>query len=203
MSDGLLNDHVPGHSTFQIEWFITALNGVTPWGKYTQAMRELAARRDTLDSAVLNLEAIDIRTARVRSVWRRVLSWVRPFGRRLLALRIARVAMERDSIVQGIADTKREAAEFKRIVRKLKEEIGELTPERREQLDVEMWVQRIALRAWLENETLGGISYNTREILALADPEWRERVERMAGLNKALPSLDANGKARFARRITT
>ncbi len=201
MNDGLLDDYVQSHSRFQIWAFIVGLNGVTPYGKYCQAMRELAVRRETLESAALNLEAIDIRTARVRSWGHLMLAVSRPLGERTLALRIKRVAMERESIVQGIADTQREATEFEQIVRELKEQLGELTEEQRDQLDVETWIQKIALRAAMEHRTPSGISYNTREILAMADPEWRERVLAIAGLKPQLPTQDTNGQAKLANRM--
>lgn len=176
MSSELLDGYEERHSDFQMWRFIVGLSGVTAYGMFDQAQRELAVRTEVLRSAMLNLEAVNIRTARVCSPWRRALAWIRPFGRRILALQVARVAMERESIVQSLANTKREAIEFERIIRELKEQVGELTPERRKELDEQMWLEKTAQQVALEALSTDTLSVSTLQILTTAPDDWSKVV---------------------------
>jgi hypothetical protein len=139
----LLNDHheVGTQDATQIETFV--LGGMTEWGQYKQALRELYKRvrgvRSTqtdFDKALLDLEDLkeDIKDAEVDNPTSRE---ERHHQRLLLDLR--KKLSDIDELSRLLKCVKIEVATFYRAAAKLKESLGEITPERRLELDREHW----------------------------------------------------------------
>ncbi len=176
MNDHLLDDFVEGASPFQMRQFNVAQTGVTEWGKYVQAMRELKTRRDVLDSLGLQQIALDLQIAKECHWLRRLRRRFTFFGQREHLLRMAGLRMEATDLDDRKVYTQREEREFRSITAILKESIGEITPERREQLDVDKWVHDVARRASLEMAYGKTLSHGTAEIIHSATAEWRDRA---------------------------
>jgi hypothetical protein len=192
----LLADHQIYHSDLQMDAFITGKSGGTPYGEYKQALRELKSRTQTLKSLYANRELVQ------------------------LAIRKAEIELEQKrqsaaDLEDTIADTVREFTRFYRQAEILKAEVGVLTPERRNELDVDMWVHRIKCMTALDFLTTGRWSRSTVELVSALPPiqkaeitqaiknppkliEWYEQQEtRLAGM----PQM--NGEARDVQKLIT
>ena len=77
---------------------------------------------------------------------------------------------------RAIADTKREFINFYRQVVYLKEKIGDLTDEKREQLDMEMWLFKIKEMACIDFVTSGRLRNSTFEFLHSLPKELKLKV---------------------------
>ena len=199
MSDQLLADFQEGATQFQMRQFNVIQTGVTPWGQYVQAMRELKTRRDVLELLTLQQVELDLRIAKDCHWPKRCRRRFVPFGRREHLLRMTVYQREGKALKDQLATTRREELEYRAIVTVLKEQIGEVTPERRHELDVDKWVHDVARRAYLDKVCTGALAHGTAEILYAAPMEWTARVLAVAGLSLWLPCPDKNGKATTVR----
>jgi monoamine oxidase len=69
--------------------------------------------------------------------------------------------MDMEDLEKNIADTEREFARFYSQAATLKEQIGELTPEKRQQLDKEFWAHQAKEQAAIDYMTSGRLSERT------------------------------------------
>jgi len=147
----ILNDHQTGQDDIQLQSFV--LGGRTPWGTYKQALRELYKRvRGIRDSQTeLDLLLIDIEELENGQ------SPVDTFEYRRAAVKLRQKRGQLEEANRGLNDLKRECAIFYREARKLKEVIGEVTPERRTELDREEWKHWLIKTAALGKLTTGRI----------------------------------------------
>jgi len=164
----LLDDHQRYHSDFQIDHFIIARSGGTKYGMYKQALREL-----------------DKRTRALRSLYANK----RPDPADEFE------AYDADDRGRVIADTEREFLRFYAIASALKREIGELTPERRRELDEDMWRHRLKSLAAVELLCEGRVGRNTLEFIMATPKRWRnslvEEIRDHAGLMKWFNEFEA------------
>lgn len=170
----LLSDHQGGHSDLQIEQFITVKGHWTTYGRYKQCLREIDKRhrglvdlREEAELAAMDLmEAEEPATLAVTDTRERT------------RLRIARDRQQRqlDQIQQTIAETERELHRFVAIASELKPQVGELTPERRNELDRELWSVRVRAMVALDMFTQGGLSPATAELLIALPAEIRKPI---------------------------
>ena len=203
MNDQLLADFEEGATTFQMQQFNVIQTGVTPWGQYGQAMRELKTRRDVLDSLTLQQVELDLRIAKDCHWLKRLRRRFVPFGRREHLLRMTVHRREGKALKDQLATTRREEQEYRTIVTVLKEQIGELTPERRHKLDVDKWVHDIGRRTWLEMQYGERLTHGTAEIVHSLPNDLYERVKSLTGLTCQLLESDTNGKAKVINRLST
>jgi len=138
----LLEDHQKFHSIFQCRRFITQKAGVTPYGMYKQALRELDGRTWSALDDILTLREEEIKLERLRD---RLLAKVDG----LLEVKIARAEITIERLRRGLRDRYREWAEFYAQAAHLRTVLGipegePLTEERRAALDEEMIQYQIA-----------------------------------------------------------
>lgn len=168
MIDDLLADHHECLSDFQIDHFIVGTSCGTAYGSYKQCLRELKTRYNGLYE--LEEELADQR-AEIEG-----LEAKGPDGNgRELRRQRRRLA----ATIRSQADTQREYDRFLMHARRLKAEVGELTPEKRAVLDRDMWAYRLRAMATLD-AFMGGLSHGTAEAILKCPPD--VRAEIVAGL---------------------
>lgn len=169
----LIADHRPFHDEVQIDAFILRRGGGTRWGIYLQALREIVTRWEALKDDAIRSDEIqaDIREASAAAV----ASPTTPDGRRA-AIKVKRGQMELDSLVRASADRSRELDRFVAHAERLRGDIGELTPQRRMKLDIELWAHRIKARMAVEFMSHGTLSGETIEMIAAVSGTVRDAV---------------------------
>ncbi len=188
MLNELLQDHRTGQDASQLGSFV--LGGRTKWGTYKQAIRELYKRIRGLrqmitdrDLLLIDMEEIeeriscdDERDARRATIERRAMQ-----GR-----------LEESE--RGIRDTKREAALFYRVAAELKTEFGEMTEERRAQLDREEWrwwhIKRAAIAKLSSGRVDDVVLKNLMSIPTAERHEWLGVIKSDDALVKLLESSE-------------
>lgn len=175
----LLAENRPFHSEFQMERFIVIGAGRTPWGMYCQALRELRTRFDALkldyaSEARLDLDLGDLQAKAKRAKGR---------DAKRNALDRAEKVMRIEGIRANRIDREREFAWFLGVARKLKAALGELTPERRVQLEEDLWAVRLREQAAADTQAHGRVMLGTWQAIAnlpkrLKDPIVADIVNR-------------------------
>lgn len=170
--DTLLNDHQPLHSDLQIDAWIVNRDNWTPWGKYQQALRELHGRRSTIESLTheIAVAELDLNDLANRAPWfgtARRKRWSLAFDQQLRKLRDLRASL---------AECRREFSRFHAIASTLKEELGEIDPERRAQLDRETWTMRMRMMLALDLAANGRVSASLLGMLAAAPETIRKSL---------------------------
>jgi len=169
MLNELLKDYNPKHSRYQISNYIIALNGRTTYGQYKQVLRELFPRVNNITQAIAEINIIEqeIEIAKEPSF--------ENFGNKY---KIEKIKQDRKHVqLKQQKDHLRiqlnEFKEFYSIALQLKDKLGELTEERKEELEKEYWVTTFKERIALELACNGMVSQHTLETI-LAMPERTE-----------------------------
>lgn len=169
----LLADHQPSHSDWQIDHFILSANGRTVYGRYKQALRELHKRFRGLkglyaERALLGLDIEEMAEAQPAAP--------ESLAARRRTIQVAQKRMALDDLEQSIADTEREFLRFYRHAAILKEQVGELTPGRRAELDRDMWLHQTKALAAADIMVQGALSQGTVNLLMAAPPQERQQL---------------------------
>lgn len=192
MTAELLADYRPFHSAFQIDHFIVGRAG-TPWGRYQQALREIATREDAQAD-----ERIDLAEVELGLEHPELSIEEDPGGRTLgiyhearLRIHVGRLEARRERLRRSIADRQREIARFTALATALRAELGELTEERKATLERETWLWRLLFKAATDLIACGGLTTETVDLMialpadlretALAEIENRDRLKAWAG----------------------
>lgn len=118
----------------------------TPWGQYQQCLREIHAR-----------EAAN-REDRKRH---ESLGALNP---------------EREEIIRTMEDRTREISRFRELAEMLKESIGDVNEERRDELDQDLWMHRLRMKAATDIICHGRPSTETVELMLACPIEMREKL---------------------------
>jgi hypothetical protein len=151
MLNELLKDHRTGQDSTQIGSFI--LGGMTKWGTYSQAIQELYKRIRGLRQMITSRDLLLIDKEEVEE--RINGDDERDARRAVIELRSMMGQLEESE--RGIRDTKREAAMFYRVAADLKKVLGEITEERRAELDRQEWRWYHIKRAMIGKLTTGRV----------------------------------------------
>jgi hypothetical protein len=135
----LLDDHQTGHSEFQDDYMITIRAGGNLYGQYKQALRELYKRVRGHREASCDLEITQLTIDEYKD---QQYNGANKFEKRRAAIERRRAEMQLEEGERVIKDNKRELIRFYQQACQLKEEIGELTPEKRKTLDYDMWMEQ-------------------------------------------------------------
>jgi len=158
----LLSDYRPEHSEFQIENFILGSQG-NEWARYRQALRELAARHDGFVESGKRIADLGEQIERERRRW---------FGRG----KAKQLERERDGLKKQRKSKAREYCAFYRIARELKRKIGEISADRRRELEAEMWIDKARRMAAIDLLSIGGLQRSTVEFIASFPGESRRKI---------------------------
>lgn len=170
----LLDDHQTGMSQFQDDYLVTTRAGGTLYGQYKQSLRELYKRFRGLRELTSNLERLLIDIDELREELRSVAS----FDERRAKVNYREKVMLVEEAERAIRDTKREFTRFYQQAFYLKEKIGDLTPEKRHKLDMEMWEFKIKEMAVIDWITLGRLRNSTFEFLHSLPKEMKTKLAR-------------------------
>lgn len=146
----------PFHSAFQIDHYIVARAGGTPYGMFKQSVRELRARWQALCDLYIQREKLS-RSKASKQVLRRTQEKIR-----------------RDELEIQIRDTEREFRRFYAHAVKLKKHLGKLTDERIDELERELWIHRLKQHAALDIISTGRPSREFFELMMALDAETRK-----------------------------
>ncbi len=170
----LIADHQCGHSEFQHDRFITIRSGGTLYGCYKQAVHELFDRwRGLRDYYAQRLLAqIDLRELDEKS---------RGDGydaeRAAVNLELSRHRF--DELQKRIGDEEREFTRFYQQAAAMKADVGKLTPERRRELDRDMWTHRVKCMAARDYMTAGRLAPNTLDLFLAFPTDLRQSLAPM------------------------
>jgi len=193
----LLADHQMFHSDFQISEFI--LNGDAcgnVYGMYRQCLRELDKRKRVLRQLYIERERkmLDLSDIKAQSTM--------PMGKRVktlahLALDARELELQLEDLQAHIKDTEREFQNFFTYAIRLKEELGELTPARRDELDREMWAHRAKVMAALDLLTVRHFQEKTFRMINSFPSHQRDSLvswmgdgEAVEGWFASLPAIE-------------
>lgn len=174
--DDVLADLRIGHSETQLDWFVLAGHGVTVWGAYQQALREIRARRDATAAAVAEIERLtgryDAAKARAGRWWAR--------GRAAARIEAFEAARAVETLRAAQADREREIQHLKLRAEQLRVRLvldgGPLTPTRVRQLDEAHWYAVVRRRAALEVAANDRLEGSTIALMAGMPADLRRRL---------------------------
>jgi hypothetical protein len=152
--DELLKHHRPGMSKFQLERFVIAREGLTAWGRYQQALRELATRVDSLKRDYIALKRAEVP--------------------RSDPIDAEEAALNADTIRRTIAHRENEAQVCLAIVEELRPQFeGEIDEDA---LDAERWEAKIRAIAATDLFTTGRIAGTTVDLARFLPAPHRNRL---------------------------
>jgi coenzyme F420-reducing hydrogenase delta subunit len=163
--DEILKDYESKHSEYQIENFIVGMQ-VGDWAKYKQCLREIKNRVETLQGLKEELEIERLKS----NGYFNIATSISRRKRRLKEIGRVRKKRALKALDDDIISTEREISKFFEVAKKLKEEIGDLTPEKRDLLEADSWFQKARQMAAIDMICDHGLSKPTFEMI-LALPE--------------------------------
>jgi hypothetical protein len=165
----LLNDHRTGQDETQLCSFV--LGGRTEYGTYKQGLRELYKRIRGLRQAQTDYDLLLIDIEEQKEL---INNAEVDRDRRRAEIKLRQLNGQLEEATRGLADLKREAAIFYRECSGLKEKIGELTEEKRHDLDRKEWKWYHIKRAAIEKITTGRVGDVVLKNLCSLPPEERK-----------------------------
>lgn len=186
----LLEDHRLYHSEFQQDYFITTRSGGTIYGQYKQSLRELYKRFRGLKGLYHEREMLQVD---IDELEEKILNECNfnKFEQRRNKLNSEKKQLDMIELNKNVEDTEREFKRFYQHASSLKEQIGELTEEKRNQLDKEMWIHKlkeIAAVDFISNgrlknttvELINSVPINDRyELLTLTDSTKPHNIDKL------------------------
>lgn len=177
-ADGLLLDFEIYHSEFQIDYFIIGQGGRGHlWGMYHQTLREIHTRQCSLRNVSMKLLEMDLDIAKEQIKAKKwAFTRLQKLDRAQAAANYhAKVHTKREANQQK-RDTERELARIIYHARRLKEQVGDLTPERRRQLSEDFWVQQIKQKIALSLVQTGALPLDMYQLLSVLPEAVRDEI---------------------------
>ena len=165
----LLKDHQLYHSSFQMDNFITVRAGETQYGQYKQTLRELFKRYRGLKELYVARELLQVDIDELSHNHSST-----DFVFRRKNINLAKYRMDMEDLERNISDTEREFKRFYAQADALKAQIGELTPEKRDMLDQEMWAHKLKTMVAVDYITKGRIGENALTFIRSIPKEMRK-----------------------------
>lgn len=173
----LLGDHQTGMSDFQDDYFVTARAGGTTYGQYKQSLRELYKRFRGLRELVYGEHGQKAMDIEVRKLEHKLENDdLDDFEREETELKLKHKYLISEENERSLNDTYREFMRFYQQAETLKERIGELTPERRRELEKDMWKYRVKEMAAIDYLQMGRLKNTTIEFLSCMPEEDRPEL---------------------------
>jgi len=154
----MLGDHHDLHSEFQIENFIIKSQG-DEWAQYKQCLREIKARVENIESDKIQLKILELNKTKKPPFWFKI------FKHKIIKIEGATGSDKLTSLKNTIKERERELECFVRIAEKLKDKLGDITAERRAQLEAESWKAKGLKMAALDLMSAGRISGQTLDFI--------------------------------------
>lgn len=164
----LMQDYQHFHSEFQQDFFIiTHAGGFTAYGQYIQTLRELNKRLRGLNEIENDIEILKIEIEELQT------TLDDSFQGRKNKIELNRKQFNLAQSENVLRDTRREYEHFLKRAKFLKEIVGDLTPERREQLEMDMWRSNLKRDAALDMLAEGRIGRATIDSIMCCPQEIR------------------------------
>lgn len=173
----LLDDHQLFHSKFQQDQLITTRGVGTPYGQYKQALRELYKRVRGYREDIANRDQLIVDIDELEYELKN--NELDQFEARRKEIELKRKIALLEESERLVKETAREGKRFYQQAVILKNVIGELTPEKREKLDREMWVEKIKWMGMIDVFTKGRVGTNALEFAMALDGDARSEVKRL------------------------
>jgi hypothetical protein len=172
----LLNDYQELHSEFQINNFIIGNQG-DKWAQYKQCLREIKARYVSVESDKAQLGILKTRPKQRRLFW--------PSKINIAKRKLEENSWQKQiqSLCDAIGERERELDCFLKQALRLKEKIGEITDERRQQLELESWTDKGRRMVAIDQILMGRPSHQTFEFVLSLPVESQNSI-----LDKILPN---------------
>jgi hypothetical protein len=172
MLKDLLNDHQIGMSEFQDDYFVTTRAGGTMYGQYKQSLRELYKRFRGLRELTCDNEKLQVEIDEQKYLSETETD----FKKRYAEIEYKRKSMQMEESERAIKDTKREFKRFYQQAVFLKNQIGELTDEKRKKLDQDMWLFKIKEMACVDWISKGRLGNSTFEFINSCPQDMKKKI---------------------------
>jgi hypothetical protein len=156
----LLDDHQFGMSKFQDNYFVTQRAGGTLYGQYKQSLRELFTRFTILREDFFNYEIEKIEIEKLQNSLNSG-EIENKYEKKIVDLNIRKRIIGLYEKERYLEETKREFFNFYRQAVHLKGLIGDLSQEKRDKLDRDMFIWRTKATAAIDYLMRGRISNET------------------------------------------
>lgn len=161
----LLKDHQARHSDFQMDYFITQRSGLTPYGCYKQALRELKLRYGVLRDLYISRIGLEAEK-QIADEELSLCEHIKQPQTTLVRIKVEKCRASLEDNLDVIAETEREFLHFLGQAKALKLIVGELTPEKRRAYEREFWTEKFEADVEMElKERETGIQKGTQELI--------------------------------------
>lgn len=171
----ILEDHRLYHSKFQQDHFITKKSGGTVYGQYKQALRETYKRWRGLREGMCDKEKLLVEIDEQKELSEKE----EGFKQRHAEIEYKRKVMQMEETERVLKDTEREFKRFYQQAVMLKEKLGDISEERRERLEEEMFVYKLKEMMVTDWMCYGRNSAQTHELLCSLPYETRKEIVRL------------------------
>ena len=179
--DALLDDEQLFHSTYQLTHFIVGKGG-TPYGQYKQAVRELSQRVGALRGLFVRGKQMELRAKKLALAMSENPTCDEDrLKHEELHLEQSQETWNRCSLEQSIKDTYREFTVLFELAASLKEQIGTLTDEVREELEANQWKYNTQFHIAMDMISHGAVSKQTWSLIMSLASEDRAELIQPAG----------------------
>ena len=191
----LLQDHRLYHSELQQDYFITKRSGGTIYGQYKQALREVYKRFRGLKGLFHELELLKVDIDELKH--KITFKDTDKFEHRRNEINLEKKQLDKIELQKNIEDTEREFKRFYQQAYSLKAVIGELTEERRNKLDKEMWIYKLKEMCAVDFISHGRLKNTTVELINSLDMPDRMDVLELAKSHDKLFGWYENKEERY------
>lgn len=177
--DDVLADLRIGHSETQLDWFVLAGHGVTVWGAYQQALREIRARSAALRAGDFEIDRATIRLAKAEAAVKAAKNARDDIAEMQATLDVEEAEAALDAAGEAQADRERELRHFESRGAELRARLladGPLTPDRVRRLDEDHWYAVVRRRVALEIAANDRVDGSTLALFAGMPVHLRQRL---------------------------
>jgi hypothetical protein len=145
----LLDDHQVGMSKFQDNYFVTQKAGGTLYGQYKQALRELFSRFNILREDFFAYEIEKVELSRLQNDLEngKITNY---YDKQINELELKKRKLGLYEKERFLEETKREFFNFYRQAVHLREKLGDLNQERKDELDRDMYIWKVKANAAMD-----------------------------------------------------
>lgn len=169
----LFQDHYLYHSKLQQDYFITIKSGITDYGQYKQALRELHMRYKNLKNLKCERELLVIDIEELKHT---IETCIDKFEVSRARVKLVQKEMALEDFDFTVSETQREFTRFYQQACVLKEIIGEITDEKRDILEKEMWTAYFKRQSAIDLISHGRISSTTAEAISALPCDMRDGI---------------------------
>jgi hypothetical protein len=175
----MLKDLTHLHSNFQIDHFIVEKAGVSAWGMYQQALRELDSRLAGIRSATLDDLEIDIDIDEAEGSLATL--ELGSYDYRRTEVELIRLKLRKAAAEKMMREQLREFNRFAAIGLAMKRKFGTLKPYEIERLEQAHWIAKIRNLVTADMNSHHALSKSTQETLAVLPADVKTKISQAPG----------------------